>query len=187
MRLVAVVACATVVTIALGVAISGQAQPAATAPPQGRAQAAPPAPPPAQPGHGQGKLVIWGDVVNFNKPGTPNQCVGQTRYKRGERIGFRMTAVDGNTGEVENTATVVAHLTYAGKTIDVPMRWRGQGNYPMDQYLRQPKEMWTGGWEVPGDAVPGTLSYTVTATDRFGRTASFTPFAAIPSQLAIIQ
>jgi hypothetical protein len=189
MRVVSAVAAATLVTIALGVALSGQAQPAAggAAPAQGRAQAAPPPPPAAQAGHPSGKLVIWGDVVNFNAPGTPNQCVGQTRYKRGERIGFRMTAVDGGTGEVENTAVVVAHLTYAGKTIDVPMRWRGQGNYPMDQYLRAPREMWTGGWAVPADAVPGTLSYTVTATDRFGRTASFTPFAAIPSQLAIIQ
>ena len=184
MRVVSAVACATLVTIAIGVALVGQAQPAAAG---AQAPAAAPAPPPAQPGHGQGKLVIWGDVVNFNAPNTPNQCVGQTRFKRGERIGFRMTAVDGNTGEVENTATLVAHVTYAGKTIDVPMRWRGVGNYPMDQYLRAPKEMWTGGWPVPADAMPGMLSYTVTATDRFKRTASYQPFAAIPSQLAIIQ
>ena len=186
MRVVSVVAAATLVTIALGAALYGQAQPAAGAA-QGRAQAAPPAPPPAQPGHPSGKLVIWGDIVNFNAPGTPNQCVGQTRFKPGERIGFRMTAVDGGSGEVENTATLVAHLTYAGKTVDVPMRWRGVGNFPADQYLRAPREMWTGGWAVPADAMPATLSYTVTATDRFGRTASFTPFAAIPSQIAIIK
>jgi hypothetical protein len=47
--------------------------------------------------------------------------------------------------------------------------------------------MWTGGWAVPAEAPIGRISYTVTATDRFGRTASFTPFAAIPSQLAIVE
>jgi hypothetical protein len=41
-----------------------------------------------------GKLTIWGDVVNFNMTGTPNQCITQSRFKRGERVGFRMTAVD---------------------------------------------------------------------------------------------
>lgn len=163
----------------------GQNQPA-RGEAQGRGQAPPP-PPAAQAGHPSGKLVIWGDVVNFNAPGTPNQCVAQSRFKRGERIGFRMTAIDGGTGEVENTAVLVAHLTYAGRKVDVPMRWRGNSPYPTDQYLRAPREMWTGGWAVPADAPIGTVSYTITATDRFGRTATFTPFAAIPSQLAIIE
>ena len=134
-----------------------------------------------------GKLTIWGDVVNFNMPGTLNQCVAQSRFKRGERVGFRMTAVDGATGEVENTAVLVAHLTVAGKTVDVPMRWRGNTPYPADQYLRAPREMWTGGWAVPADAPVGRMSYTVTATDRFNRTSTFTPFAAIPSQLTIVE
>jgi hypothetical protein len=182
----------TVSAVALLVLASGSIGAGLAQPPagQGRAQgaaAAPPPPPAAQPGHPMGKLVIWGDVVNFNAPGTPNQCVGQTRYKRGERIGFRMTAVDGGSGDVENTAVVVAHVIVGGKTIDVPMRWRGVGNFPADQYLRAPREMWTGGWAVPADAPIGRISYTVTATDRFGRTASFTPFAAIPSQLAIVE
>lgn len=146
-----------------------------------------PAPPAPQAGHPSGQLVIWGDVVNFNDPETPDQCVAQSRFTRGERIGFRMTAVDGGTGEVENTAVLVAHLTHAGRTVDVPMQWRGNVDYPVSQYLRAPREMWTGGWVVPDDAAIGTISYTVTATDRFGRTASFTPFASIPSQLAIIE
>jgi hypothetical protein len=40
---------------------------------------------------------------------------------------------------------------------------------------------------VPGDAPTGTLSYTVTATDRFGRNATFIPFSAEASQLVIVQ
>ena len=66
------------------------------------------------------------------------------------------------------------------------MRWRGNVPYPKEAYLRPPNEMWTGGWVVPADAPIGTISYTVTATDRFKRKATYRPFAAIPSQLAIV-
>jgi hypothetical protein len=187
MRNASILAVVVAGTLALNATLLGEDQAAAAGRAQGRGQAAAEAPPAAQAGHPSGKLVIWGDVVNFNAPGTPNQCVAQSRYKRGERIGFRMTAIDGGTGDVENTAVLVAHVTHAGKTVEVPMRWRG-GNaaFPKDQYLRAPQEMWTGGWAVAADAAPGTVTYTVTATDRFGRKATFTPFAAIPSQLAII-
>jgi hypothetical protein len=97
-----------------------------------------------------------------------------------------MTAVDGGSGEVENTAVLTAHLTLGGKTIDVPMRWRGQGGFPASEYPRQPDQMWTGAWNVPADAPIGTIVYTVTATDRFGRTASFSPFINVLSQFTIV-
>ena len=158
-----------------------------TAAEQAKPAAAPPAPA-AQAGHPSGRLVIWGDVVNFNPMGTPNECTAQSRFRRGERIGFRMTAIDGGTGDVENTATLVAHVTFAGKTVDVPMRFRGGGQpYPEKAYLRAPSNMWTGGWAVPQDAPIGVISYTVTATDKFGRKATYMPFAAIASQLTIVQ
>ena len=79
------------------------------------------------------------------------------------------------------------HLKYAANTIDVPMRWRGVGGAPAAEYPRQPSEMWTGTWTVPADAAPGVLSYTVTATDRFGRTATFSPFINLVSQLTIVE
>ena len=180
------------VSTLVSVTAAGQAQPAASGqaagqkPAQGRGDA-PPAPA-AQAGHPSGRLIIWGDVVNFNPQGTPNECTAQSRFRRGERIGFRMTAIDGGTGEVENTAVLTAHVRYGGKTVDVPMRFRGGGQpYPQKAYLRAPNEMWTGGWEVPADAPIGMISYTVTATDRFGRKATYQPFAAIPSQLTIVQ
>ena len=180
MALMAMVALAA---ITMGSTVAGQDQPAA----QGRGRGEPPPPPPPQAGHPSGKLVIWGDLVNFERPGTPNRCVAQSRYKRGARVGFRMTAVDGGTGEVENTAVLTAHLTYGGQTVDVPMRWRGVGPFPKQEYPRQPAEMWTGVWTVPDDAPIGRLSYTVSATDRFGRTAMFTPFPNLESQLTIVE
>ena len=167
--------------------MAGQDQPPARGQGQGRGRGEPPPPPAAQAGHPTGKLVIWGDLVNFERPGTPDRCLAQSRYKRGARVGFRMTAVDGGSGEVENTAVLVAHVTYSGMTLDVPMRWRGVGPFPAAEYARAPVEMWTGLWTVPADAPVGALKYTVTATDRFGRTATFTPFPNLVSQLTIAE
>jgi hypothetical protein len=151
------------------------------------AAAAPPPPPAPQAGHPSGKLVIWGDMADFSRPGTPIRCYNTNRFKRGQRAGFRMTAVDGGTGEVENTTEMVAHIQYGGRTVDVPMRWRGNVPFPKQEYLRAPTEMWTGVWEVPMDAPIGALTYTVTAKDRFGRTASFTPFPSTLTQLAVVE
>jgi hypothetical protein len=180
----AALACLALLIVAATVStLVGQGQAPAPAP-------ARPAPAPAAPqaGHPSGKLVIWGDVGLFEQG--PNDCLLTNRYKRGQRVGFRMTAVDGGSGEVENTAVLVAHVTLGGNTIDVPMRWRGaagpSGAIPRN-YLRVPLELWTGIWTVPADAPIGTISYTVTATDRFGRTATFTPFPYLTSQLAIVE
>jgi hypothetical protein len=161
----------------MAVTLAGQAQPAAP-------------PPAAQTGHPSGKLVIWGDLALFSVPTDPNNCILTNRFKKGQKVGFRMVAHDGGTGEVENTAVLTAHVTYAGRTVDVPMRWRGAAGPTAPAppgYLRSPVELWTGAWTVPDDATTGVLTYTVTATDRFGRTASFAPFSAEASQLTIVQ
>lgn len=179
------------VTLTVSTTMAGQGQaPPAPAAGQGRGRAAGPPPPPPEPqaGHPSGKLVIWGDVASFDVPATlPTHCILTSRFKRGQRLGIRMTAIDGGTGETENTAVLVAHIKYAGQTIDVPMRWRGQGGFPASEYPRQPSEMWTGVWVVPMDAQPAMLSYTVTATDRFGRTATFSPFINLAAQITIVE
>src|SRR5678815_4774457 len=78
---------------------------------RGRGQAAA-GPPKARAGHPSGKLILWGDVALFVGPGQPDNCIQTNRYKRGQRLGFRMAAIDGGTGEPENTATVsYTHLT----------------------------------------------------------------------------
>jgi hypothetical protein len=154
---------------------------------QGRGQ--PAAPPPAQAGHPSGKLVIWGDVALFERPGTPNNCILTNRFRRGQRVGFRMTAIDGGSGEVEQTAVLIAHVTAGGRSFDLPMRWRGTagtGTTPRG-YLRPPTELWTGFWVVPDDAPIGAVTYTVTARDMFGRAATFTPFPYDASQLTIVE
>jgi hypothetical protein len=186
-RTVRVLSLVALVTIGIGWTASGQGQPAA-GPGQGRGRGEPPPPPPPQAGHPAGKLVIWGDLASFDNPPTlPTHCILTNRFKHGQRVGIRMTAIDGGSGEVENTAVLTAHLTFGGKTIDVPMRWRGVGGFPASEYSRQPSEMWTGVWVVAADTPIGTINYTVTATDRFGRNATFSPFINSASQLAIVE
>ena len=164
------------------------AQPAATG---GRGAPPPPAP---QPGHPSGQLVIWGDSALFDGRQNPENCILLSRFRRGMRMGFRMTAIDGGSGEVENTAIITGHITYNSKTkgrqtIDFPMRWRGAAgpNAPAPAgYLRVPLELWTGFWIVPEDAETGMISYTMTAVDRFDRKASFKAFPDIGSQIYIV-
>jgi hypothetical protein len=187
-----VLALVALVTIATGWTAFGQGQPAQGGQAQGRGpgrgRGEPPPPPPPQAGHPTGKLVIWGDLASFEVPATlPTHCVLTNRFKRGQRLGVRMTAIDGGSGETENTAVLTAHLVVGGQTIDVAMRWRGVGGFPASEYPRQPSEMWTGVWVVPADAPIGTINYTVTAVDRFNRTASFSPFINAASQLTIVE
>jgi hypothetical protein len=146
-------------------------------------------PPPPQAGHPSGKLIVTGDVAQFIDPTNPDNCILTNRFKKGQRLGFRMTATDGGTGEPENTAAITAHLTVGGKTIDVPMRFRGAAGKdapPPRGYLRAPYNLWTGFWVIPDDAPTGMLSYTVTATDKFGRKAEFIPYSYANSQLTIV-
>ena len=73
---------------------------------------------------------------------------------------------------VSITLTVITLMAIAANTVAVGQR---------------PVMMWTGVWEVPADAPLGTASYTVTAKDKFGRTATFTPFPNRLSQLTIVE
>ena len=194
-RLTAIVSWPAVVTLlaaATASAVFGQAQ-QAPAPAQGQARGAqpPPAAPKPRAGHPSGKLILWGDVALFERPGDPENCFVLNRFKRGQRIGFRMAAMDGGTGEPENTAVLIVHLSVSGKTMDIPMRFRGSpdpnASAPQPRgYLRPITNLWTGWWLVPDDAPAAVLSYTVTATDQFGRTATFVPFSYDTSQLTIV-
>jgi hypothetical protein len=180
--------CAFLAMVAV-VAVGAQGQAPAGDAGRGRGRGPePPAPP--QAGHPSGKLVLGGDLSLFITPASPDNCILTNRFKKGQRVGFRMTATDGGTGEPENSAVLTAHVTVGGRTIDVPMRFRGAAGptAPAPRgYLRAPYNLWVGIWVVPDDTPTGALSYTVTATDKFGRTAEFTPYPYENSQLAIVQ
>ena len=131
------------------------------------------------PGGGQ-PLVLSGDLVYFFGQGRPNNCFMSNRYKRGEPVGFRMTAINPATGKRDRATKMVVHLTYGGKTVDLPMRDRQTDQQPE-------REFFVVKWVVPEDAPLGAIRYTVTATDPQGRTGEWKPFDVAASQLTIIE
>jgi len=128
----------------------------------------------------RGRLVVYGDTTYFFGLGIPRSCALSSQFKRGEPIGFRMTAIDPATGTRDRATSLVVHLTYAGKTIDIPMRDRETAQQPE-------RTFWVAKWVVPDDARTGTLRYTVTARDSQGRTGEFKPFEVATSQLTIVE
>ncbi len=126
------------------------------------------------------RLIVYGDITWFFGGGRPMNCALSSRFKRGEPVGFRMTAINSVTGERDRAAQLVVHLTYGGKTIDVPMRDR--------QTEKQPeRNFFVAKWIVPDDAPVGIVRYTVTAKDSQGRTGEFKPFDVDTSQITIVE
>ena len=126
------------------------------------------------------KLSVYGDVVYFLGQGKPMNCTQNNTFKKGDPVGFRMTAINPATGMRDRETKLVVHLTYGGKTVDVPMRDR--------QTDKQPERtFWVAKWIVPDDAPTGIIRYTVTAKDPQGRTGEFKPFDVDSSQLTIVQ
>jgi len=126
------------------------------------------------------RLILSGDLAYFFGPGKPLNCTLNNRYKRGDPVGFRMTAINSATGKRDRATQLVVHLTYGGKTIDLPMRDR--------QTAQQPeREFWVLKWVVPDDAPLGIVRYSVTAKDPQGRTGEWKPFEVEASQLTIVE
>lgn len=129
---------------------------------------------------GGDRLVVYGDLVYFFGPGKPGNCTMNNRFKRGDPVGFRVTAIDPATGKRDRATQLVVHLSYGGRTVDVPMRDR--------QTEQQPeREFWVAKWIVPDDAPTGIVRYTVTAKDPQGRTGEFKPFEVQASQITIVE
>jgi hypothetical protein len=126
------------------------------------------------------RLVVYGDVVYFYPPGNARNCILNNRFKRGEPVGFRMTAINPATGKRDRATQLVVHLTYDGKTIDLPMRDRQNEKAPE-------RDFFVAKWVVPDDASTGIVRYTVTAKDPQGRTGEFKPFEVQASQITIIE
>src|SRR5215510_2859200 len=126
------------------------------------------------------RLILSGDLAYFFGPGRPLNCTLNNRYKRGEPVGFRMTAINPATGKRDRATQLVVHLNYFGKTIDLPMRDR--------QTEQQPeRDFFVVKWIVPDDAPMGIVRYSVTAVDPHGRTGEWKPFDVEASQLTIVE
>jgi hypothetical protein len=136
-----------------------------------------------------GKLILWGDIAVFQPPPSPENCIVKNRFKRSEPVGFRLYALDGGTNQPEPSAQVVVHITHGGKTYDIPALYRGVPQKNPDGGGTMPvrANQWTAKWKVPTDAPTGTVHYSATARDKFGRTAEWTPQGGEPSWVTIVQ
>ena len=152
-------------------AACGDAPQAAPTPP---AAAPPPAQPTALPM--ANKIVLFGDMALFAGGSNPENCVLKSRYKRGEPVGFRMSAIYPLTGQFAETAELTVKLANGES---VPMRWRGTGDNPRNW-------LWTAKWVVPDNAPIGVMRYTVDAKDKEGKTGTFAPFDIESSLLTIV-
>ena len=135
---------------------------------------------PQPPAPGQGRLIVYGDIALFYPPGNPDNCILRNRFKRGEPVGFRMFVADPSTGKREESAQLVVHVNVAGKTVDIPMRYRATAAQPE-------REFWVAKWVVPQDTPIGIIRFTVTASDKYGRTGEFKPFEVQASQVTIVE
>ena len=142
--------------------------------------AAPLQSPPAPPAQGQGRLIVYGDIALFQPPGHPENCILRNRFKRGEPVGFRMFVADPATGKREESAQLVVHVNVAGKIVDIPMRYRATEKQPE-------REFWVAKWVVPQETATGIVRFSVTATDKYGRSGEFKPFEVQASQLTIVE
>src|SRR5437899_3114165 len=126
------------------------------------------------------QLVLSGVIVYFFGPGKPRNCTMSNRFKRGEPVGFRMTAINPATGKRDRSTQLVLHLNYGGTARHLPM--------PDRQPAQQPaREHWVLKWIVPEDAPTGSVRYSVTAKPSQGRTGEWKPFDVEASQLTIVE
>jgi hypothetical protein len=135
-----------------------------------------------------GQLVLFADTAVFADPANPENCTLRNRFKKGDNVGFRLYAVDGGTNKPDESATVVVHITSGGKKYDLTALYRAiphKNEKGMDMPIRP--GMWTAKWLVPDDAPTGTVKYSASATDKYGRTAEWTPPGGQPSFVTIVQ
>ena len=134
----------------------------------------------AQAQSGSDRLVLYGDMAYFFGPGKPLNCTLNNRFKHGDPVGFRMTAINPATGKRDRATQLVVHLNYNGQVLDLPMRDRETAQQPE-------RNFWVLKWMVPNDAPLGIVRYSVTAKDSQGRTGEWKPFDVETSQLTIVE
>lgn len=112
-------------------------------------------------------LVVYGDTINGEG------CVVSSRFKHGDKIVFRATAVDGFTKEQLQDAEIKVIIN--GE--ELPMRLGPHGE--------KETMFWTAAYIVPDDAPTGTLDFKYVATID-GVEAEYTQFDVTPSLLTIV-
>lgn len=112
-------------------------------------------------------IMVSGDTVSKN-----NGCVLSSRYAVGDKIIFRMNALDPETNKQIEDAKLQVHLS-TGDVLDMAYGNHGEDNF------------WVVAYEVTEDTPTGALDYTVTA-ELGDRKGEYKPFNVKPSLLMIV-
>jgi hypothetical protein len=116
--------------------------------------------------------VVYGDVVSENAG-----CVLASRFPVGDKIIFRMNAVNPITGQLLEDATLKVHLS-TGEVLDMHL-----GEHPPG--VPGAAKFWTAAYKVTEDTPKGVLNYVVTAESaKFS--GKFEPFNVMPSLITIV-
>ncbi|HZM36414.1 MAG TPA: hypothetical protein VFC18_18260 [Burkholderiales bacterium] len=137
----------------------------------------------APPGFAQPPFFFEGDMVTGRPPAGVKApvCVLASQFRRNETVVWRVRVLDAASGQALDDKTL--------KTVHVELP-DGQ-KFPMKFGPHPPKgqpadHFWAISWRIPADYPTGTLSYTVSAVDQQGRSATWQPFRMAPSQLTVV-
>lgn len=117
-------------------------------------------------------IMVSGDTVS-----EMGGCVLASRYSAGDKIVFRMNALDANNVQMED-AKLQVHLS-TGEVLDMELGVHS----PPD--AKDPAKFWTAAYPVTEDTPTGTLEYYVTAEAGDAK-GEFRPFNVQPSLITII-
>lgn len=116
------------------------------------------------------------NLTDEEKP--TKSCVQSGRYAHNEQIVWRTRVIDGATGQpVDDQA--MASLVVKLPDSELTMKYGPHPkNDPVDFF-------WTTSWVVPEGYPSGTLNYTIVATTKDGRTATWEQLKVAPALLTI--
>jgi plastocyanin len=119
-----------------------------------------------------GYLAVTGDTVSEQ-----GGCVLASRFTVGDKIVFRMDAIDSKTNKQVEDAKLQVHLS-TGEVLDMTY-----GEHPPD--ADNAAKFWTAAYPVTDKTPTGTLDYYVTA-EAGEKKGEFRPFNVAPSLLTIV-
>lgn len=125
-------------------------------------------------------LVVSSDIVG--NVGT-SSCVGDTLFKVGDTVVFRIRVYDPTTGQpMDNTMLSSVVITLPDGTV-LKASYSNHNKTSPDVAA---SSFWTNCWKVPVGYPTGTVNYTISATANSGQTGKFVPFNVAASFLQIV-
>ena len=131
----------------------------------------------------QPAFFFEGDMVRGRPPEGVKApvCVLASQFKRKDTVVWRLRVLDASSGQpLDDKALKRLQVELP----DGPKFGAKYGPHPPKGTASD--HFWSVAWEIPADYPTGTLSYTVTAVDHNGRSATWQPFRMAPSQLTVV-